>query len=272
MCLGSECDDSGLGRRRFISGATWALAGLAASAHGGQAPPTRVLDDPSVAHGRVEFGGVGGYLARPKAGGRVPAVLVVAGNLITEEYIPNTCAALAVAGFVGLAPDIFHVVPAGASAAQMNAALAGRTDKDYLGDIRTAARFLQPHEAVTPGAMGILGFCSGGRRALLYAAAFDGIGAVVSFHAASTTTAEEIASLGVPTQFHHGTGDKVSPSSVSLMLEKALRARGTAVETHLYDGADHGFMAYTREPEYDAEAATLAWSRTVAFLKRHLRA
>jgi dienelactone hydrolase len=42
-----------------------------------------------------------------------PAVLVIAGNLITEEYIPNTCAALAVAGFLGLAPNIFHPIPDG---------------------------------------------------------------------------------------------------------------------------------------------------------------
>ncbi len=31
--------------------------------------------------------------------------MVIAGNVITEEYIPNTCAALAVAGYVGLAPN-----------------------------------------------------------------------------------------------------------------------------------------------------------------------
>jgi hypothetical protein len=40
---------------------------------------------------------IGGFLARPKAEGVYPAVLVIAGNKITEEYIPNTCAALAVA-------------------------------------------------------------------------------------------------------------------------------------------------------------------------------
>lgn len=269
MCIDSECEE--MGRRRFISGAAWALAGLATGAHAGQRPATRVLDDPSVSHGRVEFDGVGGYLARPKAAGRAPGVLVVSGNLITEEYIPNTCAALAMAGFVGLAPDIFHVVPDDATPAQMNSVLAGRTDKDYLADIRTGASFLRRHEAVAPGPLGILGFCSGGRRALLYAAAYDDIGAVVSFHAASTSTAAEVAGLTVPTQLHHGTADRVSPPSVSQTLEKALRARGTPVELFLYDGADHGFLAYTREPEYDAKAAQLAWSRTVTFLSRRLR-
>ena len=75
-----------------------------------------MLDDPTVQHGRVVFKHNGvqtidGYLARPKAEGVYPAVLVIAGNRITEEYIPNTCAALALAGFVGLAPNIFHALP-----------------------------------------------------------------------------------------------------------------------------------------------------------------
>jgi hypothetical protein len=36
---------------------------------------------------------------------------VVAGNLISEEHIPNTCAALAVAGYVCLAPNISTSCP-----------------------------------------------------------------------------------------------------------------------------------------------------------------
>src|SRR5262245_31153490 len=44
-------------------------------------PPTRVLDDPSIQHGPVTFpsgdGEIDGYLARPKAPGKFPAVLVV---------------------------------------------------------------------------------------------------------------------------------------------------------------------------------------------------
>lgn len=42
-------------------------------------------------------------ISRGRSGkGQYRAVLVVAGNRITEEYIPNTCAALAVAGFTAL--------------------------------------------------------------------------------------------------------------------------------------------------------------------------
>jgi dienelactone hydrolase len=54
-------------------------------------------------------------------------------------------------------------------------------------------------------------------------------------------------------------------------LEKQLRSQGTAVEVFLYEGAEHGFLAYTRHPEYDPEAAQQAWRRTVAFLDGYLK-
>src|SRR5215207_11282738 len=100
MCLGSGCDAEEHDRRMFLSGGAAAFAGLAFGSESGQvqaAPPTRVLDDASITHGLVKFQSgakqIGGYLARPKAAGRYPGVLVVAGNRISEEYIPNTCAA-----------------------------------------------------------------------------------------------------------------------------------------------------------------------------------
>ena len=103
MCMNEDCE--GAVSRRAV------LAGVAVAASSRQeataqerpvSAPTRVLDDPTIVHGRVHFVHNGsetidGYLARPKAGGRYPAVLVVAGNKISEEYIPNTCAALALA-------------------------------------------------------------------------------------------------------------------------------------------------------------------------------
>src|SRR5207244_3280006 len=114
MCHSSEPIPDGLNRRGFLGGACATL--LAGQVEGGAQKVEKALDDPTVEHGKVMFkhGGketIDGYLARPKAQGRYPAVLVIAGNRITEEYIPHTCAALAVAGFVGLAPNIFHLLP-----------------------------------------------------------------------------------------------------------------------------------------------------------------
>jgi len=181
MCLDDSCNSEASSRRDFLVGATAAIAGLTIlggdqAASQGVQPPTRVLDDPSIQHGKVVFkhGGIetiDGFLARPKAEGRYPPVLVVAGNRITEEYIPNTCAALAVAGFIGLAPNVFHPLPDSArSPDEMRTALAGHTDLDVLGDVQAGADYLRGQPYVKPGPLGIVGFCFGGRIAMLYGA------------------------------------------------------------------------------------------------------
>ena len=58
---------------------------------------------------------------------------------------------------------------------------------------------------------------------------------------------------------------------MSQELEKQLRSQDTPVGVFLYADADHGFLAYTRHPEYNADAAMEAWKRTVAFLDGRLK-
>ncbi len=281
MCISDDCESKETGRRSFLTAATASVLGLAALNKSATArqqekqPETRVLDDPRIQHGRVTFkhGGqetIDGYLARPKAEGVYPSVLVIAGNRITEEYIPNTCAALALAGFVGLAPNIFHLLPDSAKTPEeMRKALAQHTDLDVLEDIETGADYLRSQPFVKAGRMGVLGFCYGGRMAMLYGARSREIEAVVPFHPGPVTPVE-IARLKIPVQVHCGTADRnVSVASIR-KLEEMLRAQATPVEVFLYEGADHGFLAYTR-PYYKPDAARLAWSRTIQFLTRSLK-
>ena len=277
MCLTDECDKD---RRDFLKGSiVAAVTGLATFettlAQQTKNAETRVLDDPRIQHGPVVFKHNGrdtidGFLARPKAEGRFPAVLVIAGNRITEEYIPNTCAALAVAGFVGLAPNIFHPLTADVKTREeMQKALADHTDFDVLYDIEDAMNYLRTQPFVKPGGMGVVGFCFGGRIAMLLGARSRDIDAVVPFHP-GPVTAEEIARLVSPVQVHSGTADRAVSVDAIRNLEKMLKAKSTPVEINLYEGADHGFLAYTR-PTYKPDAGKLAWSRTVEFLRKHLK-
>lgn len=279
MCLDDSCSNEATNRRSFLVSATAAITGLTIlgadqpSAQGVQ-PPTRVLDDPNIQHGKVVFkhGGIetiDGFLARPKAEGRYSPVLVIAGNRITEEYIPNTCAALAVAGFVGLAPNVFHLLPDSArTPEEMRQVLANHTDWDVLADVQAGADYLRGQPYVKPGAFGVVGFCFGGRIAMLYGARSRDVDAVVPYHPGQVTS-EEIARLRSPVLVHCGTADRnVSVTSIR-DLEKMLKAQKTPVEVHLYEGADHGFLAYTR-PFYKPDAAKLSWTRTTQFLHQHL--
>jgi len=150
----------------------------------------------------------------------------------------------------------------------MDAALAHHKDLDVLLDVQQGADYLKSCEFVRAGVLGVVGFCYGGRIALLFAARSRDVDAVVPFHPGAVTP-REIARLACPVQIHCGTADpNVSVESIE-SLRKTLVAQSTPVEVYLYEGAAHGFLAYTR-PTYQPEAAQLAWSRTTAFLHRHL--
>jgi carboxymethylenebutenolidase len=283
MCIEKDCAPENQGRRDFLLGAATTLATLTA-AFGADVlaqelpknPPTRVLDNPNIRHGKVTFKSgdkeIDGYLAQPKSETKKHrAVIVVAGNRITEEYIPNTCAALAVAGYIGFAPNIFHTVPDSARTPDEIAKfLENRSEDDYLQDINAGADYLKTLRSVKSGESGILGFCTGGRRAMLYAAKYPkNIKAVIPFHPGKTK-AEEIAGLKAPVQIHQGTADRHIPVADIKELEKILKDKKTPVEVYFYEQADHGFLAYTR-PYYKPDAAMLAWKRTTDFLDKHLK-
>jgi carboxymethylenebutenolidase len=279
MCIEDDCSSEQTDRRSFLVAASATLAGLAISSQAQlpaqQKPETRVLDNPTIEHGRVVFKHNGvetidGYLARPKADGKYSPVLVIAGNRITEEYIPNTCAALAVSGFVGLAPNIFHTLPDSArTLPEMRKATENHTESDVLEDIDIAADYLRGQKFVQSEAMGILGFCFGGRIAMLYGARSQAIDAVIAFHP-GVTKANEIKRLRAPVQIHHGTVDHSVAASESQRLTSELQQSRRPVELLLYEGADHGFLAYTR-PTYKPDAAKRAWGRTVHFLQNYLK-
>lgn len=281
MCISDDCDD-GTDRRTFIAGAAGALIGAAVVNSAAQQYPhnykvvTRVLDEPRVTHGKVVFqhGGkdsIDGFLARPKAEGKYPAVVVIAGNVITEEYIPNTCAALALAGFVGLAPNIFHTLPDSAKTPEeRRAATAAHTDSDALADINAGIDFLRTQPFVKTGGFGAVGFCYGGRLAMMLGSRSREIDVVVPYHPGPTTETD-VARLTVPVQIHQGTADRNVPVQQIKDLEQLLRGQKTPVEVFWYDGADHGFLAYTR-PYYRPNYAKDSWDRTIGFLTKHLKA
>lgn len=287
MCIDDECD---IGRRAFLTGAAGAVVGLSAAesilsqTNQYKDVPTRVLDDPNITHGPVMFQHqkrdiIGGYLARPKADGKYPAVIVLAGNVISEEYIPNTCAALALAGFIGLAPNIFHPpigMPQRFDTPRDDQA--GHSDSDAIVDTFIGLDYLRRQTFVRQegefpfvrfDGLGVIGFCYGGRLAMLLGARSADIDAVVAYHPGPFQP-QEMKHLRGPVLVHQGTADGSVPEGQTAALIKNLKAKKIPTTDFWYEGADHGFLAYTR-PTYKADAGKLSWDRTVAFLKKNLR-
>ncbi len=296
-----DSQDEGVTRRDFLCGAA-ATAVACVSMLGptarGQQPSNeaRALDDPRITHGRVEFKSgdhvVDGYLARPLKKGRYPAVVVLPGNWITEPYIPETVAMLAQGGFVGMVVNTFYLFPKRPTFEESRQIPWEETQKilreqitDELiyRDTQAGVDFLKSQAFVKKGRQGVMGFCFGGRNALLFAARSRDIGAVAPFYGPVVpipgVTREErpkqpldadvVKQIRVPVQGHYGTKDKNVGLAEVRQFEQALRAQGTPVELYTYE-AEHGFFAYNR-PTYRADDARLARMRMLTFFKKHLK-
>lgn len=247
-----------------------------------QASIQKALEDPEIEQGFVDFKGgdsqIDAYMARPKAKGRYPVVLVVAGNSITEEYIPNTTAMLAQAGFVGFAPNIFWLQKEEMSAEEKRRVFADEiTDAHIYADLNASLKFLRSHSFVRNGKPGIIGFCFGGRCALMFATQRRDIAAVVAFYGnlktpefakRSKDPVDVVSKIKVAVQGHYSNVDVEIPLPQLNQFENDLKLHKIKAEFFTYD-APHGFFAYTRK-SYRAESAKLAWERTVDFLHKSL--
>ncbi|SRR6266700_857378 len=242
----------------------------------------KALDDPEIEQGFVDFEGghdrINAYMARPKANGKYPVVLVVAGNSITEEYIPNTIAMLAQAGFVGFAPNIYWLQKEEMSAEEKTRVFADEiTDSHIFADLQASLRFLRSHSFVRHGRAGIMGFCFGGRCALMFSTQCGDIAAVVPFYGNLKTPefakrpqdpVDVANKIKAAVQGHYSSADAEIPLSQLNQFENDLKRHKTKAEFFTYD-APHGFFAYTRK-SYRAESANSAWQRAMGFLHKSL--
>ena len=209
-----------------------------------------------------------GYLSLP-AGGTGPGLIVIQEWWGLVDHIKTLCDRFAAEGFVALAPDMYHGERT-TSPDQAGKLLMALNIAQAAKDMRGAAEFLRASASVKPKKVGILGFCMGGQLALFAAQEHpDVIDAAVDFYGIHPKVEIVPSRLKVPVLGHFGTRDKsVSVDAVHAMAKTCVAAGGS-FEVHAYE-ADHAFFNDTRPQVYDGAAATLAFSRTLTFLRKHL--
>lgn len=208
-----------------------------------------------------------GYLARPTTDDRHPAVIVIQEWWGVDDHIKEVTRRLAREGFVALAPDLYHgVVVTEPDEARK---LVMELDMDEaVREIQQAITFLRGQEYVAGPKVGVIGFCMGGRLALMTARVENQLGAVIAFYG-SPLKPEEATEVKAPILGLYGAADQgISVESVRAM-EAALQEAGIESEFHIYEGAGHAFFNDTR-PSYHREAAADAWPRALSWLRAHL--
>src|SRR6185503_4677518 len=133
-------------------------------------------------------------------------------------------------------------------------------------EIADATRFLSQRAGQAEGGLAVIGFSLGAYYALDLAAADpEHIRSVVIFYGTGggDFSASRAAYLG-----HFAENDEFEPQSNVDELEETLRRAGRPVAFYCYSGTGHWFFEPDRSQAYDQAAASLAWDRTLAFLRR----
>jgi carboxymethylenebutenolidase len=207
-----------------------------------------------------------GFLAVPPAGSG-PGVLVLHAWWGLNDIIKAFCTRLAEAGFTVFAPDLYHgkVADTIAGAETLRDAL----DANHLQakvEIADAALFLNQRAGQAEGGLAVIGFSMGVYYVLDLAASDpEHIRSVVIFYGTGggDFSRSEAAYLG-----HFAENDQFEPQSGVDALEADLRRAGRPVTFHHYPGTGHWFFEPDRPDSYNPAAASLAWDRTLAFLRR----
>jgi carboxymethylenebutenolidase len=211
---------------------------------------------------------VSGYLARLKASGKRPGVIVIHENRGLNPHIKDVTRRLAIDGFLALGVDALSAVGGTPADEDKAREMIGTLDRD-----ETLARYAAavPFLATRPdcsGKVGAVGFCWGGGMANRLAAAGTPLAAAVAYYG-MPLPAEDVRKVTAPLLLHYaGLDDRINAGVPA--FEEALKKDKKVYELHMYPGANHAFNNDTNAARYDKAAADLAWGRTTAFLKRHL--
>jgi carboxymethylenebutenolidase len=212
-----------------------------------------------------------GYLVQPTSSeGPFPAVLVIHENRGLNPYVEDVARRVAVEGFLALAPDGLSPVGGYPGNDDDGRTLQSSLDQAKLRqDMVNSARYLKSHELCN-GQLGATGFCWGGGMVNNLAVALGGdLNAGVPFYGAAPATAD-VAKIRAPLLLNFAESDD-RINGMWPDYEAALRANNVSYEMHRYEGTNHGFHNNST-PRYNEAAADLAWSRTIAFFREHLRA
>ena len=229
-------------------------------------------DDARLATERLAYdfpkGKINGYLARPKAKGKRPAVLVIHENRGLNPHLEDVARRLALEGFLAYAVDLLSLVggtPASEDAARelhpkMN-------QDDAVAALVSGVSVLKAH-AESTGKVGAVGFCFGGLMINRLAASSGELDAGVAYYGRQIPAAQ-VPNIKASLLLHYAENDEAVNAGIPA-YEAALKANNKKYTIHTYAGTQHAFNNDTGAARYNKAAADLAWSRTLAFFKETL--
>jgi carboxymethylenebutenolidase len=242
-----------------------ALLGLAVASLAEQAPAAE--QGVSFPSGSEQASGV---LVAPEGSGPFPAVIVIQEWWGLNDWVKQQARALAREGYLALAVDLYRGKVT-AKQEEAHQLMMGLPPDRAIRDLEGAFAYLAARQDVKKDRIGAIGWCMGGRYTLALATEEPKLAAAVAYYGAPPTDPAAIARIQAPVLGNFGAEDQGPAPEQVKAFEAAMKKAGKAVDIKLYDGAGHAF-ANVDNPwgGYREAAAKDAWSRSIAFLAKHL--
>jgi len=269
----------GMNRRNFLdklaalAGSTAAATTLLSVLQSNYAKAQTVEEsDPRITTETVDIPGVPGlkgYLVRPKdSAGKLPTVIVIHENRGLNPHIKDVTRRVATLGFMALGLD--YLSPMGGTPADEDKGreMIGQLKQpDVIASGKAAVAYLKGRPD-SNGKVGAIGFCWGGGAVNNLAVNEPNLNAGVAYYGGQPK-AEDVPKINAAMMLHYGGMDERINAGIPA-YEAALKQAGKTYEIYVYEGANHAFNNDTGAARYNKEAADLAWSRTIGFLKKTL--
>lgn len=211
------------------------------------------------------------YLAEPATPAKA-AIVVIQEIFGVNAHIREVADAYAKAGFLAIAPAMFHRAQAhvelGYAEADMGTGMALKTAIEALpapGALQDIQASIDHAHKVCGGKVGVVGYCWGGLLTWRAACLLQGLSAAAPYYGGGMTTeAESARQANVPVMAHFAEEDKW----ISMASVEAFKTAHPQAQVFIY-AAHHGFNCNHRGA-WHAESAALAQQRTLDFFKQHL--
>lgn len=212
------------------------------------------------------------WITYPERATRAPVVIVIHEIFGLTDWVRGVADKLAGAGYIAIAPDLLTGVgPEGNTPGDRQQAvrlIRGLRIEDVARRLTAAGRFSTALPA-SNGKFGVIGFCWGGSTAFAYAGYEPSLAAAVVYYGTSPDK-RTISHIAAPVAGFYGSEDMRVNATIPA-AEAEMQRLGLEFDSHIYEGAGHGFLRQQSGREgANLKAAESAWSATLAFLGKHL--
>jgi len=227
------------------------------------------------------------YVAEPKAAGTYPVVIVFMEAFGVNGHIKKLTERFAAEGYFAVSPDVYYrqgrdLVMGYDEISKIMPVMQSIYDTQSNADLRIVIDFIKGQKKARADRIGTTGYCMGGTLSWMAGCLNKDVKASAVYYSGGlitkqTNTRRPVSPhayaevLSAPVLGCFGEEDRNPPAADVREVDALLTKLNKVHDFKIYPGAGHGFFCEER-PSFQKAAADDAWTRTMAWFTKYLKA